>query len=102
MRPQENGSHWFVKYLNVGSQEGAGLQVIPGGEEFSFNVSRYTQETLERTAHNYELVPCKSIVVCLDYRQAGIGSDSCGPALLEKYQLREERFTFAVKMLPRC
>ena len=62
----------------------------------------YTQETLERTAHNYELVPCKSTVVCLDYRQAGIGSDSCGPALLEKYQLREERFTFAVKMLPRC
>ena len=102
VRPQENGSHWFVKYLNVGRQEGAGLQVIPGGEEFSFNVSRYTQETLERTAHNYELVPCKSTVVCLDYRQAGIGSDSCGPALLEKYQLREERFTFAVKMLPRC
>lgn len=100
-RPQENGSHWFVKYLNVGDMEGAGLQVIPGDEQFSFNVSRYTQETLENTAHNYELVPSNSTVVCLDYRQAGIGSNSCGPALLEQYQLKEGQFTFAVKLLPR-
>ncbi len=102
VRPQENGSHWFVKYLNVGNPAGPGLQVIPGEEEFSFNVSRYTQETLEQTAHNYELVPSGSTVVCLDYRQAGIDSSSCGPALQEKYQLKEETFIFGIKMLPRC
>ena len=39
--------------------------MIPGGEEFSFNVSRYTQETLERTAHNYELVPSGHTVLCI-------------------------------------
>lgn len=25
--------------------------------------------------------PCGSTVLCLDYRQAGIGSNSCGPEL---------------------
>lgn len=101
VRPQENGSRWHVKYLNVGAEEGPGLQVIPGAEPFSFNASRYTQETLRHTAHNYELVPSGSTVLCLDYRQAGIGSNSCGPDLLEKYQLKEEKFTFSVRMLPR-
>lgn len=100
-RPQENGSHWFVQYLNVGSENGAGLQVVPGDEQFSFNVSRYSQEMLENTAHNYELVPSNSTIVCIDYMQSGIGSNSCGPVLLKKYRLDAPHFSFSVKMLPR-
>lgn len=102
VRPQENGNHWFTKYLNIGCEKGPGLQVIPGNEEFSFNVSNYTQEDLENTTHNYDLVPSTSTVVCVDYRQCGIGSRSCGPALAKEYLLSEACFNFSVKMLPRC
>lgn len=100
-RPQENGSHYGVQYLNVGDADGCGLQVVPEAEPFSFNASRYTQETLEQTRHNYELIPARSTVVCIDYKQSGIGSNSCGPTLLEKYQLCEEVFDFGVRLLPR-
>lgn len=69
-------------------------------EAFSFNVSLYTQEELEQKAHNYELEACGSTVLCLDYRQNGIGSASCGPELLEKYRLDEEKFRFEMKLIP--
>ncbi len=38
----------------------------------------YTQEELERAAHNYELEASDHTVLCLDYAQNGIGSNSCG------------------------
>lgn len=101
VRPQENGSHWQVSYLNVGEMDGAGLQVLPGEDSFSFNVSFYSQENLASTAHNYELVPDGDTIVCLDYMQSGIGSNSCGPTLLEQYRLDAGEFTFSVRILPR-
>lgn len=57
-------------------------------------------EELTEKAHNYELVPCGSTVLCLDYKQNGIGSQSCGPRLKEKYRFDEERFTFEMNLNP--
>ena len=71
-----------------------------GEKTFSFQASVYTQEELTEKAHNYELKPCGSTVFCIDYRQAGIGSASCGPMLLEKYQLKENEIKFAVRLKP--
>lgn len=45
---------------------------------FSFNASIYTQEELTEKKQNFELVPCGSTVLNLDFRQNGIGSNSCG------------------------
>lgn len=96
IRPQENGSHWNCDYVCVYGALG-GLEVV--GEEFSFNVSPYTQEELGRKAHNFELEPCGSTVFCLDYRQNGIGSNSCGPALDERYAM-PDAFTFNFALQP--
>lgn len=62
---------------------------------FSFNASRYTQEELTEKAHNFELNPSGHTILCIDYRQDGIGSNSCGPEPEEQYQFREEQFTFS-------
>ncbi len=96
VRPQENGSRWNCDYVRLTGPLG-GLEVT--GEEFSFNASRYTQEELTAKAHNFELVPCGDTVFCLDYRQNGIGSNSCGPALNPRYAMPEE-FTFEFSMQP--
>ena len=48
-----------------------------------------TQEELAAKAHNYELERCESNVICVDYTMAGVGSNSCGPRLAEKYQLEK-------------
>ena len=100
IRPQENGSHFDCDFVTV---KGAGLALtaVSGdpAQTFSFNASAYTQEELEHRAHNYELRPCGSTVLCLDHKLAGIGSKSCGPDLSEKYRVCGDtfRFTFVLK-----
>ena len=98
IRPQENGSHADCSYVRMYG-EGESL-VILSEEGFSFNASPYTQEELTAKQHNYELEPCGSSVLCLDYRQNGIGSASCGPRLEEKYRFAEEKFVFTLRMIP--
>lgn len=99
LKPQENGSHWGCTRLNLRSSLEGGLSIsTPAGETFSFNASPYTQEQLERAEHNYELEPCGCTVLCLDYKMSGIGSNSCGPKLIEKYRLNEERFCFRIDL----
>ena len=45
-------------------------------------------------------VPSGSTVLCLDYAQDGIGSNSCGPRLLKKYRFDQEMFAFTIKLAP--
>ena len=98
LRPQENGSHADCDYVIVA---GGGLSLTAvGSETFSFNASPYTQEELARRAHSYELVPAGSTVLCLDHANAGIGSNSCGPELLEKYRVDAETFRFDITLIP--
>ena len=96
IRPQENGNRWNCDYVRLTGPLG-GLEVT--GEEFSFNVSRFTQEELTQKAHNFELEPCGDTVFCLDYRQNGIGSNSCGPELNPRYAMPEE-LTFEFSLQP--
>lgn len=85
IRPQENGSHFGCNYLVV--SDGDTDITFTAPEPFSFNASEYTQEELARKRHNFELQKCESSVICVDAKMAGVGSNSCGPALAEKYRL---------------
>ena len=98
IRPQENGSHFDCDYVMLAG-DAVRLTAV-GTQPFSFNASHYTQEELTRKAHNYELEPCSSTVLCLDYAQNGIGSESCGPRLLEQYRLDDATFNFGLRLFP--
>ena len=98
IRPQENGSHFDCDYVVFSAAQ---FGIAAAAEKpFSFNASCYTQEELENTAHNYELEESDSIVFCLDYALNGIGSNSCGPALLEKYQFDDTSFQLEFTLVP--
>lgn len=95
LKPQENGSHYDCDYVMVQGKEES--LVVTGGKPFSFNASIYTQEELTKKRHNFELEPCGSTVLCLDYAQNGIGSGSCGPEAAEKYKFNEKEFRFQLE-----
>lgn len=97
IRPQENGSHMDCDY--VLASDGRYVLAAVSNHPFSFNASIYTQEELEQKAHDYELEASGSTIVCLDYAQNGIGSNSCGPEVSAQYQLDEEEFLFGVKLV---
>ncbi len=87
IKPQENGSHWGCQLLELHNSR-VGLRAWqPDG--FSFNASHYTQEELAQKKHNFELEECGHVVLCLDAAQSGMGSNSCGPELLEQYRVKE-------------
>ena len=101
IKPQENGSHDDCDYVIL-SGPGKKLTAYGLSKTFSFNASEYTQEELTEKRHNYELEKCGSTVLCLDYRQNGIGSNSCGPRPQEKYRLNEEKFQYELCLLAEC
>ncbi len=82
LKPQENGSHYDCSYIRVSSSSAA---LTVQGESFSFSASPYTQEELTSKMHAYEIERCGYTVLCIDAQCAGIGSNSCGPALAEHY-----------------
>ncbi len=98
IKPQENGSHFDCDYVKLAS-ESFGLTVV-GEKPFSFNASRYTQEELEKAAHNYELEESDSTVLCIDYAMNGIGSNSCGPVVADAYRFCEDTFQFEFELVP--
>ena len=100
IRPQENGSHTDCDYVKLLNGNFALTAVSP--RPFSFNASVFTQEELEQKAHDYELNPSGSTVLCLDYKQHGIGSNSCGPRVMDKYRFDEEEFLFCMTLIPSC
>lgn len=97
LMPQENGSHYDCNYVKV-SDGNQNIEVI-SEKSFSFGASVYSQEELERCMHNYELQESEYTILCIDYAQNGIGSNSCGPGVAEEYQLNEMEFEFAFKMI---
>ena len=88
--------HRISDYLNLYGHVG-GLEVTGAG--FSFNASPYTEEELTNKAHNYELNPSGYTVVCIDAFQNGIGSNSCGPKLLPRFE-SPAKIDFVCKLLP--
>ena len=98
IRPQENGSHYDCDYVEITNGQ-CGIAAV-SKNPFSFNASVYTQEELERVSHNYELKESDSIVFCMDYAMNGIGSNSCGPDVLDKYRFAEEAFQFQFELIP--
>ncbi len=88
--PQEHGNHtgaralWFERGLCVESDG-----------EFEFNVSLYGTDMLADTAHEAELHTDGRTHLRIDYRNSGIGSNSCGPALRDEYALRDREIDWS-------
>ena len=98
IRPQENGSHYDCEYVELNNSR-YGI-VVSAENAFSFNASYYTQEELEEKTHNYELTESDSVVFCVDYALNGIGSNSCGPVVLEQYRFDDVLFRFQFTLIP--
>ena len=65
---------------------------------FDFAVSKYTAADLDLAKHPYELKGSKGVGFRIDDEHHGLGSASCGPDTLEKYQLLMRTFDFTVTL----
>lgn len=104
VRPQENGAHADTRAFAVTDALGAGLLFVceqAGGEGFSFTAHDYTDAMLDKATHTPELESADATVISVDWRQDGIGSNSCGPEPQEQYRLYlRQKQTLAFVMRP--
>ncbi len=101
LKPQENMAHTNTFWVELSS--GDGLALYACAEEktdtFSFNASHYTAMDLTEALHDFELCERKEVAVNLDYSQAGIGSNSCGPVLAKEHSLLGKEYRYAFTLL---
>ncbi len=91
--PQEHGNHTGVRLLEMED----GLTFRSNGT-FECNVSHYSAMQLMRAGHTDKLKK-EDTIIRIDYKCSGMGSNSCGPMLQEKYRVGEkhiENFEFYV------
>lgn len=91
--PQEHGSHYGATVLETEN----GL-CFSADDKFEINVSEYTPEMLTEAMHTDELEKAGYVNVRIDYKNAGIGSHSCGPDLLEKYRVNDKDIEFGFRI----
>ena len=104
VRPQESGGRsgvrWFALGRHVGqdprpSPEGATVPVVVFQPAVvvhldvprQVSMTRYRAEDLASATHSDQLVPRPGVVVHIDAAHRGLGTASCGPDTLPRYQL---------------
>jgi len=99
IRPQENGAHMETAFVALTDSVGQGL-LFAGEPDFMFTARHYSDEALDAANHTYELKREDAVYLNLDYRQNGLGSNSCGPIPLPQYQLKPEKASLSFVMRP--
>jgi beta-galactosidase len=94
VRPQEHGNHFGVKMLTMGNF------TVTATDPFECQVSNYSTNDLHQANHTDELRSDGNIHLRLDYKVSGIGSNSCGPQLVEEFRLKEKQIDFAFTLTP--
>lgn len=100
IKPQECGNHWNTYWAYLHKADGTGLIVSNESQAFEFSAIPYTPDELCNANHYFELPEPNKTVLSVDYKQSGVGSNSCGPVLNEKYRFNDEEFVFNVHFIP--
>lgn len=98
VKPQENGNKSDVRWAVLKNIRGIGL-LVSGMPLMEMSVHHSTPEDFTRATHTYDLIRRSQVILNLDHAQGGLGSNSCGPGPLLKYQLeaKDTRFQFRIR-----
>lgn len=101
IKPQDAGNRCEVRYLKVTDSDGDGIKFVFDDDYFSFNVRRFTQKLLQSANHQEDLRDEKTVAVNIDGFIRGTGTRSCGPDILDKYEVDgSDGLEFEFYMMP--
>ena len=83
-RPQENGGHNGVRWLELSDGAGRGFR-ISTDEPRQVSATHFRAADLAAAKHDVELTPRPETVIHLDAAHRGLGTASCGPDTLPEY-----------------
>lgn len=93
--------HCDTKWLKLRDGDGAELSFY-ADDTFNFSLRHFTQEALNKAAHEEDLSDMNITLLSLDGVTRGIGSSSCGPDTRAEYRLNAlEGYAFSFTVVPR-
>ena len=99
--PQESGMHCDTKWLKLTTDDGTEIAVY-ADDTFNFSLRHFTQELLNKAAHEEDLKDMGITLLSLDGVTRGIGSSSCGPDTREEYRLNALKgYSFSFTLIPK-
>jgi beta-galactosidase len=99
IRPQENGGHADVRWLELRDESGRGVR-IGLDRPHQVSVLQYRDDDLATATHDVDLVARAETIVHLDAAHRGLGTASCGPDTLPKYLVRPGRWRWTWWLVP--
>ncbi len=100
--PQDNGNHSDTRWLalmddggTVRDESQIGL-FITMSEPFNFSIYKYDDDNLTAARRINQLEATDFLTVNVDYKQAPIGTATCGPGVDEKYVLKNQVYEYTV------
>ena len=102
--PQEHGTKQEVRWLSLTNDNGQGLlfaapdQMAASAVHFRPEDNYTNKDT--RSKHTYQFKTCSTAVVNLDAVTRGLGNNSCGPDVMDKYELRAANTAFRFFIIP--
>jgi len=86
IRPQENGGHADVRWLELTDARGDGIR-IELAEPGQVSATHLRAADLAAATHDIDVGPVRETIVQLDAAHRGLGTASCGPDTLPEYRL---------------
>ena len=65
------------------------------GERFEFSALHPTIEELDEARHTWEIPEKHMTELLINYRNSGVGTNSCGPDLDRRYAIVEDTFSYS-------
>ena len=85
VKPQENGGHADVRWLEVSNGSGRGFRIATDKAR-QVSATHFRAEDLAAARHDVELTARPETVIHLDVAHRGLGTASCGPDTLPEYR----------------
>ncbi|MCQ2197782.1 MAG: discoidin domain-containing protein [Bacteroidaceae bacterium] len=102
--PQEHGTKQEVRWMALTNDKGEGMLFVAPDQMAASAVHFRAEDNYtnggSRTKHSYEFKSCAPTIVSLDARTRGLGNASCGPEVLDKYELKASRTEFRYILMP--
>ena len=99
IRPQENGGHADVRWLDLLDENARGLRIAlarPG----QVSATHFRAADLATATHDVELQPRSETIVHVDVAHRGLGTASCGPDTLPEYRIGAGTHRWTWSLLP--
>ena len=104
VKPQEHGTKQEVRWMSLSNSEGIGaLFVAPdlmAASALHWRAEDNYTDNQNRAKHPHEFKTTPNTVVSLDAKTRGLGNASCGPDVLEQYELKAEKTDFRFLIIP--